>query len=446
MQVWSRQAEFLRTVAGHDRTAIKAGRKVSKSTSLVVVALWAAMARSAKVLMTSTSFPQVKGILWSELRTVVLRSGLPFTVPLDPATGLTVPGGGSIAGRTADNRENMQGYSGADALFLVDEASGIAREIMEAIDGNTAGGGKIVLAGNPTRLSGPFYDAFHRASTGWRLITVSSEESPNVTGEAAIPGLATPAWINQQRAEHGEESPYYAVHVRGEFPMSGANSVIPLSIVQAAEARWADMPNASFMRHRLHLGVDPARDGTDQAVVYARRGPKAYPPLTAARTDSYQVAALAMRAVELYARSGERPLAKVDVIGVGAGAYDVLRHAHAARLETVAVNVAESPTAVPDERSTTPGYRKLRDQLWFGLRDWLKEGGAYPPDQEATRLELVAATFRFDPAGRYVVSGKDELREQLGRSSDHADALALAVYTPPPELITDEATAGSLYR
>jgi DNA-binding MarR family transcriptional regulator len=34
-------------------------------------------------------------------------------------------------------------------------------EIHEAIEGNTAGGGHIVMAGNPTRLSGEFYDAFH---------------------------------------------------------------------------------------------------------------------------------------------------------------------------------------------------------------------------------------------------------------------------------------------
>ena len=44
---WSRQREFLRAVARHPRVAVRSGHKVSKSTSLAILALWWAMTRPA---------------------------------------------------------------------------------------------------------------------------------------------------------------------------------------------------------------------------------------------------------------------------------------------------------------------------------------------------------------------------------------------------------------
>ena len=45
-------------------------------------------------------------------------------------------------------------------LFIVDEASGVADPIMEAILGTLSGNNnKLLLCGNPTRTSGIFYDA-----------------------------------------------------------------------------------------------------------------------------------------------------------------------------------------------------------------------------------------------------------------------------------------------
>lgn len=46
-------------------------------------------------------------------------------------------------------------------LFIVDEASGVADPIMEAIMGTLSGdNNKLLMCGNPTKTTGTFYDAF----------------------------------------------------------------------------------------------------------------------------------------------------------------------------------------------------------------------------------------------------------------------------------------------
>ena len=423
LTVWSRQADVFQASLEHGQVAVRAGRKVSKSNTIAVLALHNALCRGQPTLLTSSSYDQLKGIVWEEIAVLSARAHLPLTVPLDPRTGVRTPTGGLISGRSVNRRENMQGYSGFDALYIADEASGLRRDIVEALEGNLAGGGRLMLFGNPTMLSGAFYDAFHTARASWFTLRISSRESPNVTGEADIPGLATLEWIEKTERDKGTDSPYVAVHVDGEFPGSGSNSVIPLALAQDAERRW---PLESS--DRLHLGVDVARGGDDETVVLPRRGPQAYEPLTARGTDTHAVVNLVLTAVSQLAKAGEKPLVKVDVIGIGAGVYDVLRKDHSNRIDVRAVNVAERATARPAEG----GYRRLRDQLWFATRDWLNEGGAIPTD-ELLRGDLIAPTYRFDEQGRYVVSSKDDLKEATGRSPDRGDALALGIYEPPPK-------------
>ena len=59
-------------------------------------------------------------------------------------------------------------------LFIVDEASGVADPIMEAILGTLSGANnKLLMCGNPTKTSGTFFDAFHADRAQYKYITVS---------------------------------------------------------------------------------------------------------------------------------------------------------------------------------------------------------------------------------------------------------------------------------
>ena len=68
-------------------------------------------------------------------------------------------------------------------------------------------------------------------------------------------------------------------------------------------------------------------------------------------------------------------------------------------------------------------YSLLRDQTWFGLQKWLKDGGAIPADPKL-EAELVAPTFAFDVRGRIKVEPKDHIKARLRRSPDRDGRLS----------------------
>jgi len=146
-------------------------------------------------------------------------------------------------------------------------------------------------------------------------------------------------------------------------------------------------------------------------------------PIIEHKLDTVQVAGRVLEVARQLRLADERPLVRVDVIGVGAGVYDQLYHAP--EVETVAVNVAETPVGIENQER----FAQLRDQMWFGLADWLKDGGAIPDDPKL-EAELVAPTYTFDMRGRIKVDTKDKMKERLGRSPDRADGLGLAVVSP----------------
>lgn len=426
-KIWSRQRDILTAVAEHDRVAVRSGHKVSKSTSAAIIALWwIAVWADGRVVMTSSGGRQVKDIIWREVRRLYREAPVPLggKMSLDPATGLKMVDGREIVGFSTKEPEKIAGYSGPHMLFIIDEASGVPEEIFEALEGNRAADGtKIVMFSNPTQTSGTFYDAFHTKKRFWYGIHISSEESPNVTGEMRIPGLAGPAWIAEKVEEWKRGSSIFAVRVLGEFPSQGTNTVITLHLVSLA----TNNHDATKAQGRLKIGVDVARFGDDDSVIRGVRGHVALRAVTIKGAEVTEVAGAVLNYVrENRTDASEIPLVKVDVIGVGAGVADILRESD--EVEVADINVSESATATDGEGK--PTYSKLRDQLWFGCADWLTEGGTYEPDDHLDQ-ELVAPIYTFDSQGRRKVSGKDEIKKIIGRSPDQADALCLAIYDPP---------------
>lgn len=424
---WARQREVLAQLAACDSVSAPAGRAVGKSALDGAAALWFAETRpGARVILTAPTFKQVQNILWEEITNLRRRAKIP--IPIDLAklasTGGRHANGSQILGLTAEQPENFQGIRGGQMLVIADEASGITDEIFHVIDGNTAGGAKLLLTGNPTKATGYFRES--QRSPRFRTVRIPSTESPNVgAGRIIVRGLATREWIEERKREWGEDSPLYKIHVLGEVVEALEGRLFSAEMIAGSEARW----DSTQPSGRLVIGVDPAGASGegDESAFTARRGNKvlkiyARQGLT---EDGHLVEILGMIGMHR-GDSSERPLVVIDRDGyVGARVWGVVssyQSQHEDAFQLLGIRSGERARRKPLV------YDRVRDEMWFGLVDAIREGLAIPED---LKLERDLAAIKSEPhiSGRSKVTSKDDLRKTLeGRSPDRADSLCLSVW------------------
>ncbi len=471
VQLWRAQRRICKAIArssrGHVRVAVKSGHKIGKSLVIAVVALWWWVTRpAARVIMTAPTGRQIRSILWREVKKLWGKAadrlkcmgGLGGRLHEVPELGLQHIESGEqseVVGFSTKEPERMAGTSGENILYLIDEASGIGRAIFEAIDGNRAGGASILMFSNPTQTSGEFYDAFHSKKHLYICFSFSSEETPNVrAGKKVIPGVATREWLAEKRDEYGpdyENDPRYRVRVLGEFPLQAADQVVSLKDIERAHLVWYTFAAQALQRRelladpkrwrdiirtphelavvrgawqatpeRLQIGVDPARYGDDLTVIYPRRGLRLFRPRALKYCDGQDVADEVMTCIEEYVVGVERPGVLIDAIGIGASAYDHLKHKSG--IEVFAVNSGEGPTDGNDDE-----FVNLRAEIGLGMRSWIRAGGGFEPDQRL-QDDLLAPKYFLDGVGRVQIESKKDLKKRIGRSPDHGDAAGLAVF------------------
>jgi hypothetical protein len=471
VQLWRAQRRICKAIArssrGPVRVAVKSGHKIGKSLVIAVVALWWWVTRpAARVIMTAPTARQIRSILWREIRKLwglaaerlKVLGGLGGRLHEMPELGLQhVEAGGQseVLGFSTKQPERMAGISGENILYLIDEASGVGAAIFEAIDGNRAGGASVLMFSNPTQTSGEFYDAFNSKKDLYIGFSFSSEETPNVkAGKKVLPGLATLGWIEEKRREWGpdyENDPRYRVRVLGEFPLQAADQVVSLKDIERAHRVWHTFAAQILGRRellddpkswrgiirtpselavvrgawrastdRLQIGVDPARYGDDLTVIYPRRGLRLFQARTLKHGDGQEVADAVMTCIEEYVVGVERPLVLIDAIGIGASAYDHLKHQRG--IDVVAVNSGEAPTDGNEDE-----FVNLRAEIGLGMRSWIRAGGGFEPDQRL-QDDLLAPKYFLDGVGRVQIESKKDIKKRIGRSPDHGDGAGLAVF------------------
>lgn len=432
---WSRQEEIVASAAAHSDVAIVSGHKVGKTKSLVDIALWFYNSfPGSRVIMTANTEQQLQDVLWRELRMTLRNAKIEIpggnSIALMARNGLKNPYTFSeIVGFTAKEAEAAAGRSGSHILYLPDEASGIGDHIYEAMQGNRAAGAttKLIATSNPTRASGWFYDAFHSKSALYHKIHIDSRETPNCTGaEPSIPGLADPQWVARMIQEYGEDHPIFAVRVKGDFIASEVGKIFPLAAIADAQMRWAETQAIG----RLHIGIDPAGDGTagDRTVFAWRRGLKVLDlrEHTGLGTEAILAHLLGLLLDLRTPDDKDPPVVALDSDGeVGAKVFACVNayqqsHPHA----FVLVRIRGSEKAVRQPNI----YDRVRDELWINGRDWLKQGGALPP-HPGLEKELHCAAIEQDQR-RVKVTDKREMRKLLGRSPDLADAVLHCLWEP----------------
>ena len=459
VEPWHRQREVIEAVRDHRRVTVKSGHKVSKSHTASGIALWFYCSfPDGRVVMTSTTSRQVDDILWRELKMMRARSGVcvdckrlnedraaheQIVAPCEHSaiidgeigelarTGLKSSDFREIKGFTAREAEAVAGISAPNLLYILDEASGIKPEIFEAIEGNRAGGARIIMFSNPTRTSGDFYDSHNSKAEFYSCHTISSEETPNVVfgddDPRAIPGLASREWIEEKQKEWGEDSAMYKVRAKGEFAELEEGKIFSLHEIAEAEQRLEETPKNG----RLFIGLDPAGEGenADECVWAMRRGQSVYDLIAMRGLTKEAILMHTLSLCKKHRDKREIPVLVLDREGkIGAEVYGFFLAFLSTRKEAPFQLV---PVRASDRSPRNPTvYDRMRDFLAGNLLDWLREGGAIVSD---TKLEQELHVFEWieqERTGRVKITRKVDVRKELGRSPDRFDALCLCVWEP----------------
>lgn len=402
---------------GAIREAVKSGHGVGKSACVSWLCWWAlATAVGTRGRVTANTEKQLRTVLWAEimkwhqlfLGRELFRCTATAIYSADPNQEKTwridaVPW-------SDENPEAFAGLHnfGKRLLYIFDEASAIPDKIWEVVDGAMTDANTQLLwiaTGNPTRNFGRFHDCFD-TNSNWSHRTVNSETS----------AFSNKAELEAWKLKWGWDSDFYRVRVRGEFPNSSELQLIPVEAVRSARAR----PPISWPGEAKILAVDIARFGSNESVAIFRVGKDAR-TIEGSRWRGLSVPESAARIAGLISR--EAPDAVfIDEGGVGGGVVDNVRLlGHSC----IGVNFGASASSRPGGTLVA----NKRAEMYVSLRDWLREGGAIPDDQELED-QLVSIEYHFNKKTEIQLMAKEDMRS-LGRPSpDWADALAMTFAFP----------------
>lgn len=406
------QWEASRALVEKRRVSVRSGHGTGKSSFEAWCVLWFLSCYfPAKVPCTAPTSHQLNDILWAEIAKWhrALKERFPplaaqFEWTSERFRLKAAPEESFAVARTSrpEQPEALQGFHSDNLLFLIDEASGIPEEVFQVAEGAlSTDGAFVVMAANPTRMEGYFYDSHHRMRDRWAALHWNGEDSP----------LVARAYVDDMRLKYGEDSAIYRIRVRGEFA-GNPDGVIPLSIIEGAIGR-------QVKPYGDHIwGVDVARFGADRTALAKRCSNGLLEPIKFwSGKDTMQVAGLIKNE---YDAAFKKPVAiNIDVIGLGAGVVDRCMEL---KLPVRGVNVAESPS-VKDQ------YNRSRDELWFMAREWFERRDVFMPQDDALVAELTLPTFKVLSNGKKQVESKEDLKKRGVTSPDLADAFCMT-FTP----------------
>lgn len=428
---WWKQIEIAEAVRDNRRTSVASCHSGGKSWIAARVVLWFLYCHYPSIVITTAPTDrQVRGILWKEIRyaynnALTALGGRLLTQRLDLADdwfawGFTAP---------EYDPDRFQGFHEKNVLVVVDEASGISEEIHDAIEAILASGNARKLEiGNPTDPASGFAGSFRKP--GVKKLRISAFDTPNFTTFGITqrdiargtwtkkirgrslpdPELVTPQWVADLYRDRGPKNPYYVSRVLAEFPEEGTDTLIPLAWIEAAQARELE-PDPT---DPSELGTDVARYGDDESVTYHRHGPVLRLVHAAFKQGTMTTTGHVIQALESTGAS----IAKVDVVGIGAGVVDRL-----IELEKPCAEMSPGSTSVADKKR----FANLRAEWYWNLRELAERGDLdLDPDDEELAAQLSSIRWKPDSAGRVTIEKKEDMKKRGLKSPDRADAAVIA--------------------
>lgn len=416
------QADALMKLAQTRRVAIRSGSGVGKTFLEADAILWFLCTRPhSKIPVTAPTMHQLSDVLWSELAAIISASPILSAMLIWRKTKVEVRGHESTwfaVARTAGRRrssqheqfttESLQGFHGKNIFAVVDEGSGVVDEVYNALEGIfTDMEAFSLLASNPTRLRGGFYDAFHMDAALWTRIQINS----------ALQARVSPHYL-ERMLRYGKDSALYRSKVIGEFPLSDVNCLVLPDFIQAA-AGIAMPEGAKLISMGLDVGrvKDPSvisylyehEDGDYSAKFRQIESPMSAPSLAGL---------VAQDAKTLKPRYG----LFIDAIGIGSGVVDELF----LRLPKKTLH----PIVVNEIALSSEEFVNRRAELLWEVHNRFENEALGIPIEYLDVLmdELSDLTYGLDIADRIQIESKDAWKSRHGgRSPNTSDALYLSI-------------------
>ncbi len=418
------QAEILNSVAQNQLTSVRSGHGIGKSALQSWLIIWFMCTRPfPKIPCTAPTKHQLHDILWAEVSkwlNPILKSEIEWTqeklyMKSNPENWFAVP-------RTATQPDALQGFHAEHLLYIIDEASGVKDVVFEPVLGSlSTQDAKLIMCGNPTQLSGFFFDSHNKNRSIYHTFKVSGENSKRVSKD----------YIQMIIDMYGLDSDVYRVRVAGEFPKAMPDSFIQLDWVENCSKKVV----SSNVTVRIDIGVDVARYGDDETVINILFDKKYQQPLKILHhNDTMQVTGTIVQIVENLRNKyiGIPIHIKIDCDGLGVGVYDRLKEIKSQKgWPTVKLYECHFGGAGGKNKDDEPiEFSNSTGKMWGLLREKLRNTQIelYYNDKQIT--QIANRKYRINSDGKIELERKEEMKKRGLTSPDMADALALSLYEP----------------
>lgn len=425
------QRAVFKDVAEANRVTVKSGQGVGKTGTEAVLLLWFLCCFPfPKIIATAPTKRQLNDVLWSEVAKWQSKSPLLEHILKWTKTYIYMVGYEKrwfATARTATKPENIQGFHEDNMMFIVDEASGIAEPIMEAILGTLSGANnKLIMCGNPTKTSGTFYESHTSDRANYCCHTVNSENSPRTNKEN----------IASLKRKYGEKSNVVRVRVYGEFPEQEDDVFLPFAWIERSIATEISQDTAKGIINSIDIGCDVARFGDDKTCIGYKINEvaKFYKKYNGQDTTwtKNNIATLYLKLKEKYKFTGNINV-KVDDGGVGGGVVDQLRELKRSEPEkynTMHIYPINFGLPLPKHRyyddSTTFMMGVVRELIQpFDEQGNDKAVDLILPNDNDLIGQLSCRKYSFTSKSKQKVESKKDMKERGLSSPDEADCILL---------------------
>lgn len=295
---------------------------------------------------------------------------------------------------------------GKRIVIIFDEGSAISDKIWEVTEGALTDADTEIIwivFGNPTRNVGRFRECFRKYSALWNTRKIDSR---NVEGTNKV-------LFKQWEETYGEDSDFFKIRVRGEFPSASAKQLYPTDLIDAARKR--ELKRDQFGFATTVISVDPSWEGDDDLIIGIRQG--LHYRITHVIHKNENDIAIA----NIVARLEDE--VKADAVFVDGG--------YGTGIISAGRTLNRNWQIVWfSEKSGREDCVNKRAEMHVEVLDWLRLGGSIPHDDDELYEEMLAIETLPMLDGKYKLPPKDAIKEIVGRSPNKIDNLALTFAYP----------------